>query len=127
MADLEQALDRLLADPEAMAQIMDLAGKLGGSGSGPGAVPDDPEDAPPEDPVLSGAALPPELDQLAPLLSPLRGGGGADPRSEALLSALRPYLSESRRRKLDRAMRLSALARAARAALGNRKEGASPV
>ena len=120
MADLEQALDRLLADPEAMAQIMDLAGKLGGpteaSESGGTA------ELSREDPPPPGKAGLSDLGRLAPLLAQLRGGG-ADPRSEALLTALRPYLSETRQRKLDRAIRLSALARTANAALGLWKEG----
>ena len=127
MADLEQALDRLLADPEAMAQIMDLAGKLGGPGDGSGEAPDGPARPAPEDPPLPDEAVPPEPDQLAPLLALLRSGGGTDPRSEALLNALRPYLSETRRQKLDRAMRLTALVRTGKAALGIWKEGKRSV
>ena len=125
MADLEQALDRILTDPDAMAQIMDLAEKLGGPGQASETAPDAPEPTVPEDPPE--AAVLSEPDRLAPLLSLLRSGGGADPRSEALLSALRPYLSESRRRKLDRAVRLSGLARTARWALDLWKEGKLPV
>lgn len=126
MADLEQALDRLLADPEAMAQIMDLAGKLGGTGNGGGEAHDGPPQAAPEDPAPPDEAALPEPDQLAPLLALLRGGG-MDPRSEALLTALRPYLSDSRRRKLDRAMRLTALVRTGKTALGLWKEGTNSV
>ena len=123
MADLEQALDRLLADPEAMAQIMDLAGKLGGPGNGSGEAPEGLARPAPEDLPPAGEVIPPEPDQLAPLLALLRSGGGTDPRSEALLNALRPYLSETRRQKLDRAMRLTALVRTGKAALGIWKEG----
>ena len=116
MADLEQALDRILADPEAMAQIMDLAGKLQGGESAPDASEDTSEDSP-------QMALP-ELEGMSPLLALLRSGGeGKDSDAEALIQALGPYLSERRRQKLDRALRLVSLARTARSALGLRKEG----
>lgn len=125
MADLEQALDRLLGDPKAMEQIMDLAGKLNGeatAGTGDDGA-DGPSfrDAPAPEGSPAGAL--PDLGQLAPLLSLLREGGGGDPRSDALLKALRPFLSPQRQRKLDRAMRLSALARTASEAMRLWKEG----
>ena len=119
MADLEQALDRLLGDPAAMAQIMDLAGKLNGPEPTAQDEPAPPEaDGPPPPGALPGA----DLGQMAPLLTLLRQGGG-DPRSEELLRALRPFLSPSRQKKLDKAARLSALARTAREALRLWKEG----
>lgn len=134
MADMEQALDRLLGDPEAMAQIMDLAGRLNPShpqnsvsGETEGGQDLSLDDRSLEDPPASteNAEAPAgqRLEDLAPLLALLRQGGGTDPRSDALLQALRPYLSESRRKKLDRAIRLSALARTARTAIGLWKEG----
>lgn len=134
MADMEQALDRLLGDPEAMAQIMDLAGRLNPShhqnsesGETEGGQDLYLDDRSLEDPPASteNAKAPAgqRLEDLAPLLALLRQGGGTDPRSDALLQALRPYLSESRRKKLDRAIRLSALARTARTAIGLWKEG----
>lgn len=116
MVDLEQALDRLLANPEAMSQIMDLAGKLQGG-----------EPAPePSADVAEGSVreVAPDPEGIAPLLSLLRSGeDGTDSDAEALVRALGPYLSESRRRKLDRALRLASLARTARSALGLWKEG----
>lgn len=120
MADLENALDQLLGDPEAMAQIMSLAERLkeppGSGGAAPPPAEADTSDAPAPGPAA------PDLGQLAPLLAQLQKGGG-DARSDALLQALRPFLSEERRRKLDKAVRLSALARTARTALGMWKEG----
>ena len=116
MPDLEQALDRILSDPAAMSQIMDLVGKLQGGGPTPEPS-EDTSDSPPQ------MALP-ELDGIAPLLSLLRSGGsGTDSDAEALVRALGSYLSESRKRKLDRALRLASLARAARSALELWKEG----
>jgi len=121
MAELEQALDRLLADPEAMAQIMDLAGKLGVTNDG------EKEEAVSEAPPGEEASNPHDLSQLAPLFSRMGGQEGGDPRSDALLRALRPYLSEARRRKLDRAVRLSSMAQMARQALALWKEGDGSV
>ena len=119
MADLEQSLDRLLSDPDAMAQIMDLAGRLRGPAPGPESAPEEPPEAPP--------VRVPEPDGLGPLLSLLRSGEGPDSDAEALVRALGPYLSEDRRRKLDRALRLTGLARTARGALGLWKEGTLSV
>ena len=116
MADFEQALDRILSDPEAMSQIMDLAGKLQAGESAP--EPSEVNSEPPPREVLPG------VEGMVPLLSLLRSGGrGQDADAEALVRALGPYLSESRRRKLDRALRLASLAGAARSALGLWKEG----
>ena len=116
MPDLEQALDRILSDPAAMSQIMDLAGKLQG-GETPPEPPEDVSESPPPIPL-------PELEGVAPLLSLLRSGGsGPDADADALLRALGPYLSESRKRKLERALRLVSLAKTARSALELWKEG----
>lgn len=123
MADLEQALDRLLADPEAMAQIMDLAGKLNGPGDAAAQDPGGQVRPLPEDPAPASAAASPDLTRLGPLMALLQSGGGTDPRTEALIQALRPFLSADRRRKLDRAVRLSALVRCAKEAARMWKEG----
>jgi len=45
-------------------------------------------------------------------------GGGEKPQERALLEAMKPYLSEKRRSKMDRAMKLAKLARIARLAMG---------
>ena len=100
MADLEQALDRILSDPEAMSQIMDLAGKLQ-SGEPAPEPSEDTSESPPR-------TAPPELEGLAPLFSLLRSGGSEpDSAAEALV----------------RALRLASLARTARSALDLWKEG----
>ena len=55
----------------------------------------------------------PELDvdmgQLRRMMSALRGGGH-DSATRHLLEAMKPYLAEKRRRKIDRAMKLARLA-----------------
>lgn len=60
------------------------------------------------------------MGQLRRMMSALRGGGH-DSANRHLLEAMKPYLAEKRRRKIDRAMklaRLASLAELARRGLG---------
>ena len=125
MADLEDALNTLLTDPDAMGQIMSLAGKLGLNGGAP-----DPNQEPQQDttqPTDAGQVSPPpffspdQLGQLGRLMSLFQEGN--DPQADALLTALRPYLRPARQEKLDRAMHLAGVSRAARQAYRLWKEG----
>lgn len=134
MADLEDTLNNILSDPEAMGQIMALAGKLGLDGN---AAPpaEEAEEGPDQESArdvpasaglpgggdLSALFDPAQLGQLGRLVSLFRQGG--DPQAEALMDALRPYLRPERQAKLDRAKRLAGLSRAARQAYQLWKEG----
>lgn len=127
MADFEEALNSLLADPDAMGQIMDLAGKLGLGSEGAGSPGPDPspsaQEAPPEPPgppPLLGAD---QLGQMGKLLALFQTSRQTDQEADALLAALRPYLRPDRQRKLDRACQLAGLSRAARQAYRLWKEG----
>ena len=79
MADLETALNDLLADPNAMGQLLSLAGQLGlDSVLSP---PEQPQETPPEEDVPPSAPppIPPEqFGQLGQFLSLFRQG--SDPR-----------------------------------------------
>ena len=100
MDDLESGIRQVLDDPQQMAQIMHLAQSLLGEGGGE-----------------AGKAALQEDDALPTKLIALLGrDGGADER-QALLQALRPYLSEKRQHKMERALRMARLARVARMAL----------
>ncbi len=132
MADLEETLNSLLSDPNAMGQIMDLAGKLGLGGSEPDPAaepePEPGQDSPPPGqdafsalgPLLSD---PSQLLKLGKLLEVLQSGSQLSGEATALLTALRPFLRADRQRKLDRAMRLAGLSQAARQAYRLWKEG----
>ena len=62
---------------------------------------------------------PGQMEKLSGLASLLMGGeSGEAGRETALLEAMRPWLSEKRRHKMDRAMQLAKMARIARLALG---------
>lgn len=122
MADFEDALNSILSDPDAMGQIMALAGKLGGPSSPP---PPEPSPGLPE--PASPSEAPPELEQLmqlGPVLKLLQNSSTqAPPESAALLTALRPFLRPAQQGKLDRALRLAGLSKTARQVYQLWKEG----
>ena len=99
MNELEEQINRVLNDPEQLEQITRLARSfMGGE-----------ETQTPEPSSL------PEAETLSRLRGLLDIGGG---RERALIEAMKPYLSEKRRVKLDKAMRLARLAGLAGRALG---------
>lgn len=98
MDDLSAAIRSVLSDPDSMAQIQNILGSLGPTGgqpqpTAPNALQSTPQNA---DPIMS------MLLKAAPLLSAANQEGD-DAR---LLQALRPFLGEQRRRKLDEACRI---------------------
>ena len=101
MSELEEQINRILSDPAQMEKLSGLASLLMGGESGEAA----PSPAPAPDPGL--------LQKLGGAL-----GGGAAGKETALLEAMRPWLSEKRRHKMDRALQLAKMARIARLALG---------
>ena len=135
MGELEDKLNTLLSDPDAMAQVMQLAQSLSGAQSPQesGGTP-----SPPPSADDTGGALPSAGDMSA-LLSQLTGG--LDPQllarllpvmrqlnrpesseTAALLSALRPFLREKRRDKVARAAQLAKLIHLAKQFLTTREE-----
>lgn len=111
MSELEDRIQSVLNDPDQMQQILGMARSLMGGG---------PEPEPPKEP--GGFSLPELMGGggeagLMKKLASLLGGGGAG-REQALLEAMKPWLSESRSRRMDRALKLGHMARAASLALG---------
>ena len=102
MDDLNAKLSGILSDPEAMKEIAALASSLGVDAPGVHKAPDPPPPAPAD----SAAALS-MMSSLVPLLGSLR----ADDDTTRLLDAIRPFLSEERRQKLDKAKKLIRLMR----------------
>ncbi|MCI5499342.1 MAG: hypothetical protein MR419_07445 [Clostridiales bacterium] len=126
MADFEEALNSLLADPDAMGQIMALAGKLGLGDET--ASPDQGETPAPQEAPSAPEGLPPlfgpdQLGQMGKLLELVQASRQTDREADALIAALRPFLRADRQRKLDRAVQLAGLSRAARQAYRLWKEG----
>ena len=118
MSELEDKLNQILSSPEDMEKIMGIARSLSGSGGAP-----EPETA------GRGDGAPFDLGALSSLM------GNIDPKliqlfgrvmneysspendKSALISAIKPYLKEDRREKIDKAAEVAKMARLARAAL----------
>lgn len=107
MDTLEDQISRILGDPEQMQKIAGLAQSLMGGGT-------EPTPEPATQPTASPGLPAGLLQGLGGLMN---GGGAPSGREQALLQAMRPYLSEKRRGKLDRAMELARMMRLARLAM----------
>jgi len=131
MADFQDTLQSILGNQEAMGQIMALARSLSGEESGtvegPSPPPVPEREEPKPAPFDLGAAGLPDLTALLGQVDPgmlqlgmrlFREYQGEDDRSAALLAALRPFLREERRARLDRALQLARVTRLIRVALG---------
>lgn len=122
MAEFDEKLNSILSNPDAMAQIMQLAQSLDGGGGGAQAGPS-PRPAPPPQrqtapppgaggggdvlSSLAGGLDPKLLTRLLPLIQEL--GGQRDSNARNLLYALRPYLRNDRQEKIERALQLARL------------------
>ena len=104
MDELSSRLSSVLGDPEQMEKITRLAQSfMAGTGSGTAA------------PKAEEAAPDAELfKRLAQLMSM---GGGREKGERAMLEAISPYLSEKRRGKMEKALRIAKLVRIARLAM----------
>ena len=101
MGDFEDKLNQLLNDPKEMERFAGFAKSLMG-----GDEPATEEKAPDFDPGLLKK------------ISGLMGSRGRNGKDTKLLEAMRPYLSEKRRSKMDRAMNIARLAGLAELAAG---------
>lgn len=133
MAEFDEKLNSLLSNPDAMAQIMQMAQSLSGGGQEQAAPPSPPQPqqqpqqtAPsfswggqgqqtgPQPPQgtdllssLTGGMDPKVMLKLLPLIQEL--GGQQDSNARQLLYALRPYLKPERQDKIERALQLARL------------------
>lgn len=100
MGEFEEKLNAILSNPEAMAQVASLAQSLGQQQT----QEPQPAQQPPSSGAESGLGLDPALLQkVLPLLTELNDSRASE--REQLLYALRPFLKESRRDKVDQALR----------------------
>ena len=100
MSELQDTINKIMSDPEAMRQVQSLGEKLGITNSAPVQPPPVPQ--PSAENGLSSA-----LSKLMPLMS------AAKPNDEtaALLNALRPFLSGEKLERLQSAQKLVSLIR----------------
>lgn len=142
MSELEEKLEGILGNPQAMAQIMSLAQSLSSGGA---SQQSDAQESPANEPASAGApaplpeaqpassAAPPSLGGLGSLFSGLNSldpqmlsaaanlmgqfTSGEDDKRTALLTALRPFVKEQRYAKLDKAIQIAKLSRLIRSGL----------
>ena len=142
MSELEEKLENILGNPQAMAQIMSLAqslnqsGQAASAGDGPRVQPQEPPPAGavPTAPAAAAAQPPASARAMEGGLGSLLGGldpnmlsaaagllgqfnSGDDDRRVALLTALRPFVKEQRYGKLDKAIQIARLSRLIRSGL----------
>lgn len=91
--NLQDKIQNILSDPESMQQLSELAQMFQGSSTEQSASAPAP---------LSGMPDAAMLMKLGEMMQ----GTASDDKNTALLQALKPHLSEQRRRRADKAMRL---------------------
>ncbi len=107
MDDISEKINSILSDPSAMEQIKALGGMLGldqnGSKPPPAQKPSN---------ALSGINMPdPASMSMIMKFAPLLGRINEENESTRLLAALRPFLSEKRRPRVDQAIRMLSIMR----------------
>lgn len=112
-------LNQVMANPQAMEQMMSLAKNLGlQGGQNPGSPsPQPPPQNSPAPPQQSQPSPGPDPMQLMQSLLKLSQQGGGDERQIALFQALKPFVSRDRAEKLDRAIQIARISRLAGNAL----------
>jgi len=101
MDDLENKLGAILNNPQMMQQIMEFARNMGA------------------EPAKEGPAQLPGLDiSMLQKIAQVSGSGKVQPKEQTLLNALKPYISQHRLNRLERAMRAARVAGMATAFLG---------
>ena len=120
MSELEDQINSVLGDPAQLEKITRLAQSLMGGARDSPAGPENPASGPQE--LFSQFGIDPEtISRVGGLL----GMHAQDQtnNSQALLEAMKPYLSDKRRQKIDRAMKLARLAKLAGLAMGEMESG----
>lgn len=106
MPDLQEQLNKILSNPEALKQVQSLGEQLGLGGSNPPPKPPQPAPLPPQQNGLQNNMMSGDMlklfSKIAPLMSTLKN----DDETTVLLHSLRPFLSSERRDKLEKAEKM---------------------
>jgi len=106
LSELEDRINSVLSDPEQMERIMGMAKSLmGGREEKSNAA---------ENPFAELGIDPSAISRISRLM----GAGSQGGEKQPLLEAMKPYLSEKRRIKMDKAMKIARLAKLAQFAMG---------
>lgn len=116
MEDIESKISQILSDPGTMASILSMAKGLGLGAQAQDAAPESDGD-PPQNGAADDAA--PSGDLPFSIAGLLAEAGKMDGKQTALLRALKPFIKESRRNKIDRAMKAARISHIAGYAIKN--------
>ena len=111
--DFSSKLDKILSNPAMMAQIKSLADTMTEDGEAKTPPPTEPTQAAPEPEPAAAPESPPQTDTPAAmpaLVSPAPGMEKNIKNTRALLLALKPYLDDKRRDKIDKMLNMLRLA-----------------
>lgn len=131
MSEFEDRINSVLNDPEQMDKIANLAKSLMGGGDGQSADAGDSGMMGKLGELAKGLSGGGSAAQESPAIDPamlgkigrlMKAGNAQNSNERALLEAMKPYLTEKRRQKMDRALQLAKLARIARIAMGEMGE-----
>jgi len=115
MSEFEDRLNSILNDPEQMDKIASMAKSLmGGSGQEPG-----PQAAPAAEGGMSSLLEGLDPGMLQRMMKVMSGMKQGPDENTALLEAMKPFLKEKRRAKMDRAIKLAKMAKVAELAFGD--------
>ena len=125
MSELDEKLNAILGDPDAMGQIMALARSLGGEGQQENTTQEGTPEAQQEDIWSVLGNVDPRMLQIG--MQAIRTFQQGDDKRTALLSALRPFLKETRQDTLERAIRLTKISGVLRLVAEAVREGEEPL
>lgn len=117
MDDMSSRLSEILGDPASMEKLKSLAAMFSNSNSQEepmNTAPQQRSPAPPQNRQSTPPSAPsidPELMNTVMKLAPVLSRARQDDKSTRLLNALRPFLGEPRRKRLDEALRILQLMR----------------
>lgn len=124
----QDGIQNLLSDPQALSRLLDVVSQIS-TGLSPAAAPQnepepsaEPEEHPPKQPSLlhTFAGLDPKLIRIG--TSVFDSWNEPEDEKQALLAALKPFLSPAREGQIDQAMRISRLAKVVRVLIDAVKE-----
>lgn len=109
MPDVQEMLRDITANPQAMQQLMSLAQSMGGGGPKPlqGGPPQPPAPAPQQNP----------MQLMQNLVRMSNQAGSLNPQQQALIQAIKPFLTPERAEKLERAIQVANISQMASASL----------
>ena len=114
MSEFEDRLNSILNDPEQMDNIASMAKSLMGGGADPG-----PQEAPKADSGISSILEGVDPGMMQRVMKMMSGMNQGPDENTALLEAMKPFLKEKRRAKMDRALKLAKMAKMAQLAFGD--------